>query len=405
MSGAALLAALAAGAGSITIEPHERIVFVGDAFFERENAYGHLETELLAAFPQTPMKVRNLGWSGDTPGGASRAYFDPPERGFERLCEQIAACEPTMVVVGYGMADALSGTTPEAFGDSIERLLDRLPKSAKKVVLASPIPRSLGCGRVGPPGESSESVADRLLRAYPRRLLEIARRRGGEFLDTYNFLSRFLAIDHSLYGPGGLHLDERGYSVLARYFWTIPDFGDITTGEGASIPERFRGKLSSPFPLETLELRGETLHWGEEQFAGRGAAGRLEFAIAPKRLPTASLLPARVEWKGFDAGLQGMEIDGEPAAPAAEGGVDPFLQPWVEQREALRTLVCEKNRLYFQRYRPQNITYLLGFRAYEQGQNAKEIEALDPMIEELERRIDAMRTPKTVHVAWKRLEK
>lgn len=403
MAGALWLAAAVVGGGAIAIEPGERIVLVGDAFFERENAYGHLETELLCAFPSTPMTVRNLGWSGDTPAGLSRAYFDPPAKGFERLCEQIAACEPTMVVVAYGMADALSGTSPEEFGASIERLLDRLPKSATKVVLASAVPRSAGCGRAAAPSESAELEADRLLAEYPRRLREIAGRRGAEFLDAYNFLARVLAFPHAIYGPGGLHLDERGYSVLASFFWTIPEYGDLASGEAGSIPAPLLARArSAARPVERLELRDGTLFWGEESFAARGGAGgRLEFAVAPKRLPAATYLPARVEWKGPQTGGGRFEAGGAASGEAAEHGIDPFLAPWIEQREALRALVCEKNSLYFQRYRPQNITYLLGFRAYEQGQNAKEIEALDPMIEQLERRIDALRAPQTVHVVWK----
>ncbi|MFK7770087.1 MAG: PVC-type heme-binding CxxCH protein [Mariniblastus sp.] len=55
----------------------------------------------------------------------------------------------------------------------------------------------------------------------------------------------------------------------------------------------------------------------------------------------------------------------------------------------LRELVREKNRLYFHRYRPQNETYLRGFRKHEQGQNAKEILEFDALIAQAESRIDA----------------
>ena len=47
--------------------------------------------------------------------------------------------------------------------------------------------------------------------------------------------------------------------------------------------------------------------------------------------------------------------------------------PDFEQAEALRALIVAKNRLYFHRWRPQNETYLFGFRKHEQGQNAVEI--------------------------------
>ena len=44
-----------------------------------------------------------------------------------------------------------------------------------------------------------------------------------------------------------------------------------------------------------------------------------------------------------------------------------------EQAEALRAAINAKNRLFFYRWRPQNITYLFGFRKHEQGNNAVEI--------------------------------
>ncbi len=48
--------------------------------------------------------------------------------------------------------------------------------------------------------------------------------------------------------------------------------------------------------------------------------------------------------------------------------------------DPLRQLVVEKNELYFYRWRPQNETYLFGFRKHEQGKNGKEIAEFDPLI-------------------------
>ena len=48
--------------------------------------------------------------------------------------------------------------------------------------------------------------------------------------------------------------------------------------------------------------------------------------------------------------------------------------------ESLRAAVMVKDTLFFNRWRPQNETYLFGFRKHEQGQNAKEIPMFDPLI-------------------------
>ncbi|WP_437225709.1 PVC-type heme-binding CxxCH protein [Planctomicrobium sp. SH661] len=65
--------------------------------------------------------------------------------------------------------------------------------------------------------------------------------------------------------------------------------------------------------------------------------------------------------------------------------VSGFAGP--DSQEELRELIRLKNDLYFHQYRPQNETYLRGFRKHEQGQNAKDIAAFEPLIEAAEERI------------------
>ena len=66
--------------------------------------------------------------------------------------------------------------------------------------------------------------------------------------------------------------------------------------------------------------------------------------------------------------------------------------------ESLRQLVVRRNELYFHRWRPQNITYLFGFRKHEQGNNASEIAQFDPLIDELEEKIRVAKQP-----AWTKM--
>jgi len=57
----------------------------------------------------------------------------------------------------------------------------------------------------------------------------------------------------------------------------------------------------------------------------------------------------------------------------------------------LRAAVIEKDRLFFNRWRPANETYLFLFRKHEQGQNAKEIPMFDPLIAGQEKKVEAAR--------------
>lgn len=58
--------------------------------------------------------------------------------------------------------------------------------------------------------------------------------------------------------------------------------------------------------------------------------------------------------------------------------------------------IHDKNDLYFHKYRPQNETYIRGFRKHEQGQNAKDINAFDPLIAKVEAQIHAVLTHEPV---------
>jgi lysophospholipase L1-like esterase len=63
---------------------------------------------------------------------------------------------------------------------------------------------------------------------------------------------------------------------------------------------------------------------------------------------------------------------------------------YSETLEPLRQAIVDKNELYFHRWRPQNQTYLFGFRKHEQGQNAKEIVQFDPLIAAAEVEIEKL---------------
>lgn len=63
------------------------------------------------------------------------------------------------------------------------------------------------------------------------------------------------------------------------------------------------------------------------------------------------------------------------------------------QEEQIRQRIVEKNMLFFHRWRPQNITYLTGFRKHEQGNNAVEIAQFDPLVEQIEVKIDELKKP------------
>lgn len=61
------------------------------------------------------------------------------------------------------------------------------------------------------------------------------------------------------------------------------------------------------------------------------------------------------------------------------------------ETEPLRQVIIEKDRLFFNRWRPANETYLFGFRKHEQGRNAAEVDQFDPLIEQQDKKIDTLK--------------
>ena len=100
---------------------------------------------------------------------------------------------------------------------------------------------------------------------------------------------------------------------------------------------------------------------------------------------------------GLAAGRYTLTVDGKAvaSAPADEWakGVTLDRGPDFDQAERLRRAIVAKNRLYFYRWRPANVTYLFGFRKQEQGQNAIEIPKFDPLVAAKEQEIAKLRVP------------
>ena len=97
-------------------------------------------------------------------------------------------------------------------------------------------------------------------------------------------------------------------------------------------------------------------------------------------------------------------LSGKPAIPTENGvhyseagyaGTRMIFQPNetidTSGSEDLRKAIVAKNELFFHRWRPQNETYLFGFRKHEQGKNGKEIAEFDPLVAKEEEKIAGLR--------------
>lgn len=167
----------------------------------------------------------------------------------------------------------------------------------------------------------------------------------------------------------------------------------------ALTPTKARVVLFSPLPMETLgpplpdaTAQNRNLELYAKELGKAAAARKHYFADLFTVVQNAKLARPLT-----DNGLHLTEAGYRGTAPLCAAALGLADKPAAGDSEKLREAIIEKNRLYFHRWRPQNETYLFGFRKHEQGQNGREIPLFDPLVEAQEKEIARLRvtvTPK-----------
>jgi hypothetical protein len=265
----------------------DRVVFLGNTLIEREQKYGYWELMLTMAWPERNVTFRNLGWSGDTVWGESRAGFGTQADGFKALVNQVNAAKPTLIFVGYGNVEAFDGEAGlPKFIDGYNKLLDELEKTKARIVALEPV-------KLGDTSHTDTIYQpyNRVLARYADAINHAVSARNGNYIKS----GERSGPKSTIYSTNGMDRDESGYEWLAQL-------------------------------------------WAEDI-----------------GLPSRNLLDRHVP------------------------------------HSLLRQAIIKKNELFFHRWRPQNETYLFGFRKHEQGKNAEELFAFDPLIEAEEKKIAELR--------------
>jgi lysophospholipase L1-like esterase len=384
----ASLAALACTGPAITADfqfkDGDRVVLVGSTLIEREQRYGYWEAALTTRHPDKNITFRNLGWSGDTVWGESRVGFDldNPKIGFQRLVEHVLALKPTVIIVGYGTNESFAGKEGlPRFKEGMNKLLDAFAPTKARIVLLSPVEHEF-LGRPLPdPAPQNKRIA-----LYRDVLREVARKRDATFLDLSKLFHLAIRMGDGSWTEDSMHLTAYGYWASAGYLLRgsvlgLPEWALTLDGDDGKI-------------LNTEGLKAEKLDGGK--FRYRVKSEILPLSLSPRGSPRgASHNVRRILVEDMPAGRYELRIDGKAAAvhEAKDLRLGVFAKSEFDQAEKLRKLIVEKNRLYFHRWRPENETYLFGFRKHEQGKNAVEIPKFDPLIEKLEKEIAKLRVP------------
>ena len=373
----ALFAGAAPPAEQFELRDGDRVAFLGNTFFEREQAYSYLETLLASRYPDRNVTFRNVAWSGDTVFGQARAAFDTPEQGFERLVKVTHQVNPTVLFISYGMGESFEGDAGlSTFQVGLARLLDRLADLKARTVLVSPIRHE----EMPPPFPSPEQH-NRDLRKYIGVLKQVADERGFWFVDLYELLGDGMKASPAYpLTDNGIHLTAYGYWKAAQ-----------AIEQGLGYPPRgWTITLDAP----AVKAEGK----GVEASAKRDGKAMV-VNIAHDLLPVAPPPPIDARYivvrpeskrtltvKGLPAGhwvvRQGDAVLAAASADEWEKGIELVGGPLADQAEKLRQVAVLKNMQFFNQWRPANETYIFGFRRNEQGQNAREIPMFDRPVAE-----------------------
>lgn len=366
----------------------DRVALIGNTFIEREQVYSYLETLLRSRHPDKNLTFRNLGWSGDTVFGHARSYFDPPEKGFERLDKIVHELKPTVIFISYGMGESFDGEAGlPAFRQGFERMLDMLKDLDARTVILGPTRHE----DLGPP-LPDPAEHNRNLRLYADALKEIAALRKHRFIDLYEALGDGAKADPPApLTENGIHLTPYGYwraaGAIAEGLGVAPESWVLSIGRDGAVDKKDAGapkvvthrdvsagvsmEVKWPLPScppphgakpDNLRFRARSLKVQELK------PGKYVLSANGHRLVTASA----EEW------ARGVQIVDDPPAKAAEKA---------------RQIAIFKNLQYFNQWRPANETYIFGFRAHEQGRNAAEMPQFTEPIAKLEAEITKLVQP------------
>jgi lysophospholipase L1-like esterase len=169
----------------------------------------------------------------------------------------------------------------------------------------------------------------------------------------------------------------------------------------ALAPTKARIVLMSPTPYENMgpvkdaEAKNKNLALYRDAIKATAEKHGLDFVDLFERVLhwTISLDSAGSATLAYPAKLtyNGMHYSPDGYGRAASFVVSVGAVSAVPTSEALRAKIIEKNQLFFHRWRPQNETYLFGFRKHEQGKNAKEVAEFDPLVAKAETEIAALK--------------
>jgi lysophospholipase L1-like esterase len=194
---------------ALSFKQNEKVVFLGNAFFENAIDNGEIETALSIRLPKKNITFRNIGWSGDNVYAHARTRargggrFGNPEEGFEILTTQISDLKPDKIFIAYGFNESFDNEAGvDAYRKGLHRLLEMLGQHCPELILISALPMEQGFG------VPAEHIAERNreIKKYVETTKEVGMQGNYNFIDLFTPFSK-----ETKYTTNGIHLSVNGY--------------------------------------------------------------------------------------------------------------------------------------------------------------------------------------------------
>ena len=211
------------------VKPDDTVALAGGANIERTRFYPWLQTQLVAAFPDGTLKVRNFGWEGDTVfeqwrDGGDVEKLDAKRRAAEKRNQettgttswrqqrdwnqQLTDAGATLVLAQFGQMESLAGDKGlPAFIAAYETLIAEFAKGGRRVILLEPVPFEKSDLPHGPDLPALNTT----LAAYTTAIRELATK-----LKLPIVPLTVVGENRPALTENGFHLSEAGHRFVAK---------------------------------------------------------------------------------------------------------------------------------------------------------------------------------------------
>ncbi len=185
----------------------ETITLMGGVDVVRMQDFVEFDMAMLSAFPDKALRIRNLGWSGDTVYRQQRPMFFYTKEGDSRegsVPDLRSKIDPGTMLLMFGKMESLDGLDRlQEFESAYDGLITELKTISSRVVLVAPS-RFI---EIGPAAELAES-RNETLETYLACIDALAEKHGAIFFDPGEF-------EKIAYADNGVYLSDVGQKQLA----------------------------------------------------------------------------------------------------------------------------------------------------------------------------------------------